>query len=87
MSRLASIGTVTVLAALAALATGCDDKKTDTTATDASAPLATGATASGTAVAAAGDEPSEADFEEEAERSITASNLEAEIAKMEAELK
>lgn len=84
MSRLASVAAVTVLLAFAA---GCDKKEeTTSTATTATVITTPGMAAPG-AKAAASDEPVEQDFEDEAETSITAANLEAEIVKMEAEIK
>ena len=87
MSRLASVVAVT---ALLAFATGCDKKPETTTGSDTTT-TATVVTTPGMAApgtkAAASDEPVEQDFEDEAEASITAANLEAEIVKMEAELK
>ena len=91
MNRTASLG---LAVALLALASACDDKKdTPAMTTDAAATMATGTAATAAASGSAGSpltasaDATEEDFEEEAEKSITASNLEAEIAKMEAELK
>lgn len=76
---------------------GCDDDKKDASAqgtttaaakppVTAAAATTTSAAATTAAVAATDDIPSEADFEEQAEKDITADNLEAELAKLEKEV-
>jgi hypothetical protein len=80
---------------LGALLSGCGDEKKDAPATPTSTAAgqkptttaAAGSTAATTAAVAANDDiPSEADFEEQAEKDITAANLEAELDKLEKEI-
>ncbi len=79
------------LVALGALASGCkDDKKPDeptpTPSVTASASAAPPASASA-AIVMDDDTPTEEDFEEEAETTISGTNLEDELTKIEGELK
>ena len=83
MSRLTAIVVLTVVAAFAG---GCD-KKDETAGAATTATVVSTAAVAGGVKAGTSDDPVEQDFEDEAEASITAANLEAEIAKMEAELK
>jgi hypothetical protein len=82
---------------LVALVAGCGDDKKDAPATPTSTVAAqkptttaaagnTAAAANTAAVAANDDIPSEADFEEQAEKDITADNMEAELEKLEKEI-
>jgi uncharacterized lipoprotein YbaY len=78
---------------LGALLAGCGDDKKDAmpapTSTAAAQKPTTAAAANTTApaaVAANDDIPSEADFEEQTEKDITAANLEAELDKLEKEI-
>ena len=89
MSRFTALSVVALVVALAA---GCDDKKdapagADAAATGAATSTNVVALGSAPSIGKVADDPSEADFEEEAEKTINAANLESEIAKMEAELK
>ena len=89
-STLSLAAIVGCLVAVGALASGCkDDKKPDeppptpsVTASASAAPLASASAA----IVTADDTPTEEDFEEEA-NTITGTNLEDELAKIEGELK
>ena len=81
--------------ALGALATGCEEKKPETTSTPSATPSAVvsaapsaSASAAPSAVAAVEDDtPTEEDFEDEADNTITEKNLDEELAKLENEIK
>lgn len=80
MSRFSTIASLLLVGALVTVGTGCG-KKDDAATTGGAAPGAA------TSATAAGDEPVEQDFEDEAEASVNEGNLETELAKMESELK
>ncbi len=90
MSRFTALGIATLLVTFAV---ACDDKKDTPAASDAGTTSTTTTASAGGSAGSLGakvagnDDPSEEDFEDEAEKSINAGNLESEIAKMEAELK
>lgn len=77
-----------LLCAFAAIAmlVACDEKKETPSTAPSATPTAATASAAPTASESA-EADTEEDFEEEAEKSITADNLEAELTKLEAEIK
>lgn len=83
--------TALLIAAMALCLVACEEKKsapTSGTAPTSAAPAAAGTmgAAAGTQMAQADDLPDESDFDEEAEKAITAANLDAEIDKLEKEI-
>ena len=85
-SRTTSRLPLILLAALGALAmtVACEEKK-ETPATQSATPAPLASTTTPATAATEGD--TEQDFEDEAQSSVTADNLEAELAKLEAEIK
>jgi hypothetical protein len=79
-----------LIAAMALCLVACEENKSaspSATAPTGAAPAGTGAaTAAAGQMAQADDIPDESDFDEEAEKTITAGNLEAEIDKLEKEI-
>jgi hypothetical protein len=85
------VKTALLIAAMALCLVACEEKKSappSGTAPTGAAPAAAGtmAAAAGTQMAQAEDLPDESDFDEEAEKAITAANLDAEIDKLEKEI-
>lgn len=84
--------TALLIAAMALCLVACEENKSVSpsgTAPTGAAPAAAGtgaATAAAGQMAQADDLPDESDFDEEAEKAITAGNLEAEIDKLEKEI-
>lgn len=84
--------TALLIAAMALCLVACEENKSASppdTAKTSAAPAAAGtgaATAAAAQAAQADDIPDESDFDEEAEKTITAGNLEAEIDKLEKEI-